>query len=369
VERGFLTDQDRLIKELRLAKVETLSGANEFLEKEYWPEWNAKFTRPARGPEDLHRPLAEDFELGSTVSLSSTGGDHQQLHVFLLRQAVSDRPGRWAGMKRQRVRVELWLNGELQARYAGRYRKIGELCRPTAAGAATVPAPSGVQGSRCGRQEPLDGGILESAEPALVEGDRRPMNGTPSRRRGRWCAGKVRPAPSNAPHGRILRGPDCKPIKERLRRSLRRHSAPPRAHNIRAPGLRFLRHDGIHRSDVVEFTTKPWGRDRAASRRSAPSPGNRTRREDCALLIVPDEFRPGYFSIRLVATRARLGFAGTRRLTRTSPVHTENRNVLLCWEAELSTLPCQKRLRRGARPLAAGLARMRLALRLIVARR
>lgn len=68
MERGFLTDQDRLIKELRLAKVETLSGANEFLEKEYWPEWNAKFTRPARGPEDLHRPLAEDFELGSTVS-------------------------------------------------------------------------------------------------------------------------------------------------------------------------------------------------------------------------------------------------------------------------------------------------------------
>lgn len=89
------------------------------------------------------------------------------------------------------------------------------------------------------------------------------MNGTPSRRRGRWCAGKVRPVPGNAPHGRILRGPDCKPIKERLRRSLRHHSAPPRAHNIRAPGLRFLRHDGIHRSDVVEFTTKPWGRDRA----------------------------------------------------------------------------------------------------------
>jgi hypothetical protein len=132
------------------------------------------------------------------------------------------------------------------------------------------------------------------------------MNGTPSRRRGRWCAGKVRRVPSNAPHGRILRGPDCKPIKERLRRSLRRHSAPPRAHNIRAPGLRFLRHDGIHRSDVVEFTTKPWGRDRAASRRSAPSPGNRTRREDCALLIVPDEFRPGYFSIRLVASPSRL---------------------------------------------------------------
>ena len=42
VERSFLTDQDRLIKELRLAKVKTMREANEFLENEYWPEWNEK---------------------------------------------------------------------------------------------------------------------------------------------------------------------------------------------------------------------------------------------------------------------------------------------------------------------------------------
>jgi hypothetical protein len=40
VERSFGTDQDRLVKELRLAKVKTMVAANEFLEKEYWPEWN-----------------------------------------------------------------------------------------------------------------------------------------------------------------------------------------------------------------------------------------------------------------------------------------------------------------------------------------
>src|SRR5579864_3495215 len=45
VERSFLTDQDRLIKLLRLAQVKTMQAANDFLEKEYWPEWNAKFTR------------------------------------------------------------------------------------------------------------------------------------------------------------------------------------------------------------------------------------------------------------------------------------------------------------------------------------
>src|ERR1044072_4971246 len=68
VERSFLTDQDRLIKLLRLAPVKTMKPANDFLEKEYWPEWNTKFARPASGKEDLHRPLAEGFELGSVLS-------------------------------------------------------------------------------------------------------------------------------------------------------------------------------------------------------------------------------------------------------------------------------------------------------------
>jgi len=45
VERSFETDQDRLIKLLRLAKVTTLQAANEFLEKEYWREWNERFAR------------------------------------------------------------------------------------------------------------------------------------------------------------------------------------------------------------------------------------------------------------------------------------------------------------------------------------
>jgi hypothetical protein len=39
IERSFLTAQDRLVKQLRLAKVGTLEAANAFLENEYWPEW------------------------------------------------------------------------------------------------------------------------------------------------------------------------------------------------------------------------------------------------------------------------------------------------------------------------------------------
>jgi hypothetical protein len=49
VERSFQTDQDRMIKQLRLAKVKTMSEANVFLEKEYWPEWNERFAKPLKG--------------------------------------------------------------------------------------------------------------------------------------------------------------------------------------------------------------------------------------------------------------------------------------------------------------------------------
>ena len=127
VERSFLTDQDRLIKELRLAKVKTMQAANEFLEKEYWPEWNAKFKRTARGKEDLHRPLGEGFELGSVLShvepriiTNNYTFPYYSKHYQIAREDVQP------GMKRQSLRVELWLHGELKARYQGRYIGIQE---------------------------------------------------------------------------------------------------------------------------------------------------------------------------------------------------------------------------------------------------
>jgi hypothetical protein len=58
VERSFGTDQDRLVKHLRLANVKTLQDANKFLEEEYWPEWNERFARPLTGVVDMHRGLA-----------------------------------------------------------------------------------------------------------------------------------------------------------------------------------------------------------------------------------------------------------------------------------------------------------------------
>src|SRR5450432_4066125 len=68
VERSFGTDQDRLVKQLRLAKVITMQAANECLEKEYWPEWNERFARPLIGVVDLHRTLTPQLDLASSLS-------------------------------------------------------------------------------------------------------------------------------------------------------------------------------------------------------------------------------------------------------------------------------------------------------------
>jgi hypothetical protein len=57
VERNHGVDQDRLVKELRLADISTIAKANKFLEETYLPKMNKKFSRPAAKSEDAHVPL------------------------------------------------------------------------------------------------------------------------------------------------------------------------------------------------------------------------------------------------------------------------------------------------------------------------
>jgi len=73
-----------------------------------------------------------------------------------------------------------------------------------------------------------------------------------------WRQGKVRPLQGNPPHDRpVSRG--LFSLKENLRRSLRCHWLPALTEILRRLSMRFLRHGGIYRSDVVKAKTKPWG--------------------------------------------------------------------------------------------------------------
>jgi transposase len=134
IERSFFTDQDRLIKLLRLAQVSTLEGANAFLETEYWPEWNARFARPVSAFPNHHRPLHEHLDLSAIlchVEPRVIGNDYT--FSFAGQRYQIARKNVQAGMRHQRLRVELCLNGDLKARYQGHYLNIAECAARAAA--------------------------------------------------------------------------------------------------------------------------------------------------------------------------------------------------------------------------------------------
>src|ERR1019366_4286424 len=68
VERFFGTAQDRLVKGLRLAQAESLEAAQTYLEQEYLPQWNQRFTWVPEGNTDAHRPLRAEHQLAAILS-------------------------------------------------------------------------------------------------------------------------------------------------------------------------------------------------------------------------------------------------------------------------------------------------------------
>lgn len=59
IERLFGTLQDRLIKELRLAHISTITEANQFLKQVFIPQFNTKFAVVAKKTGDVHRTLTQ----------------------------------------------------------------------------------------------------------------------------------------------------------------------------------------------------------------------------------------------------------------------------------------------------------------------
>ena len=63
VERRNGVFQDRLVKAMRLEGIRTIEEANRYLEKEFLPEVNLRFTVRARESLDLHRSIPEGMDL------------------------------------------------------------------------------------------------------------------------------------------------------------------------------------------------------------------------------------------------------------------------------------------------------------------
>jgi hypothetical protein len=71
VERVHGTHQDRLVKKLRRKDIRSHEAVNVYLEREYLPEHNRRFTRVVAKPENYHRRAPRAAELERIFRLES----------------------------------------------------------------------------------------------------------------------------------------------------------------------------------------------------------------------------------------------------------------------------------------------------------
>ncbi|MBV8864342.1 MAG: ISNCY family transposase [Acidobacteriaceae bacterium] len=122
VERCFATAQDRLVKGLRWRRAHTLAQANQYLESEFLPEWNQRFTVTADNPTNAHRPLGAGQQLAAILSRveQRTIANDYTLQFRGQRYQIL-KASMQVGMRGEKIRVEARLDGSLAFRYQGQY--------------------------------------------------------------------------------------------------------------------------------------------------------------------------------------------------------------------------------------------------------
>ena len=142
IERLFETLQDRLVKEMRLAGIDTLEAANRFLELHFIPEWEQRFTVAPRQPRNAHRPLGPDHRLEEILS------------VRVARQVAQDHTVSWEGnrwgvsredvraaLRGAHVEIERRLDGSHWLRFRGHYLPLRHCPEPP----PRATSPSGLR--------------------------------------------------------------------------------------------------------------------------------------------------------------------------------------------------------------------------------
>src|ERR1035437_10316439 len=167
VERSFGTDQDRLVKHLRLAKVKTMQDANKFLEAEYWPEWNERFARTLEGVVDMHRALTPQTDLASALShVEQRVVSNDYTFSFAGRRYQIARTDVKTGMRGKSLRIELHLNGALRARFEGVYAEVSECGAKAPAAPKPAGKPARKDHNRGGKSDWMEG-FFERPGPEL----------------------------------------------------------------------------------------------------------------------------------------------------------------------------------------------------------
>ena len=125
IERNFGTDQDRLIKEMRVLGISTLEEGNRYLEEVYVDYWNDHFAVEPAKARNAHRKLPKKADLEALFSETLTRSvqndftiryDNQRWQIPK-DQARDIRP-------RHKITVEIRLDGSVHFRFEKRYLQL-----------------------------------------------------------------------------------------------------------------------------------------------------------------------------------------------------------------------------------------------------
>ena len=149
IERLFGTFQDRLVKEMRFARVRTRDEANRFLER-YLPRYNRRFRRVPLTEANLHRPLPARktwqriLAIRERHALRNDNTLQHETKTYLLEE-------RWNGHRPTTIQAEVRLDGKLyllDGERVLRHRQVQERPlvppprrRPTGSQRRRTPAP------------------------------------------------------------------------------------------------------------------------------------------------------------------------------------------------------------------------------------
>jgi hypothetical protein len=145
IERLFGTLQNRLVKEMRLAGIDTLEAANRFLEITFWPFWQQRFAVPAARLGDAHRRLERTHRLEEILS------------VRVARKVASDHTVVWngerwgvprdkicAGLRSASAEIERRLDGSYWLRFRHRYLPLRPCPHPPRSASPSGLRPPGL---------------------------------------------------------------------------------------------------------------------------------------------------------------------------------------------------------------------------------
>jgi hypothetical protein len=114
IERQFRTFQNRLVKELRLAKAKTLEEANKVLVG-YLPKYNQRFSVEAARSANLHRPIPKNFDLRTIFCVKENRllrNDWTISYKTKLYQILGE-------VRAESLEVQEWLDGSLHLNHKG----------------------------------------------------------------------------------------------------------------------------------------------------------------------------------------------------------------------------------------------------------